>query len=452
MFGLMTTTQLDAYKSLNNRRRIFYQFPNGAAPLTGLLSLMDSEETDKPEFGWYEDRLDDQKTTTAAISSGNGPFSASGSDTPATTSGFNIAANDVIRIRTATSGTNKFRPNMVLWLRRVKLSGSVTTDLIGVIQTIVATNKVEIRVLSAKTGVGNTDSGTAATDNTGLSIIVIGTANPEGGRSGKGLWLPPVNPGNYTQIFRDAMVFSRTVLQEGLLFDKTGIYRGKARQTAIRHMVQLEKAFLFGERQSYITQDDGDDTPIRTMGGVLWFLRQWEAGTTYGNTAATVNSDANKRIIDVNGTMTKRQYNQYLARVFKVTNNVDYSKLCLCGGGFLGVINDMFEKQLVFQTGMQAGDSYRMNLTMQETMNGTIYYKTHPLFNQYSDLEYSALFLDIPNMQYRPLSDSDTVLLKNRQENDEDKRKDEWMTEASLELRMPESFMFMDTLTGLTLT
>lgn len=450
MFGLMTTSQLDAYKSLNNRRRIFYQFPNGAAPLTGILSLMDSEETDKPEFGWYEDRLDDQKTTTAAISSGNGPFSASGSDTPATTSGFNIAENDILRIRTAADGTSKFRPNMVLWLRRVKLASGAYTEIIGVVQTIVATNKVEIRCLAPKTGVGNTDSGTTATDNTGLSIIVIGTANPEGGRSGKGLWLPPRNAGNFTQIFRDAMVFSRTALKEGLLFDKTGIYRTKARQTAIRHMVQLEKAFMFGERQSYITQDDGDDTPVRTMGGILWFLRQWEAGTVYGNTAAVVNSDSNKRIIDVNGSLTRRQLMQYYSRLFKVTNNVDYSKLCLCGGGFLSVINEMFEKQLQFQTPMEAGDTYRMNLTTQQTQNGTIYYKTHPLFNQYSDLEYSALFLDIPNLMYRPLSDSDTILLKNRQENDEDKRKDEWMTEASLELRFPESHMFIDTLTGIT--
>ena len=42
----------------------------------------------------------------------------------------------------------------------------------------------------------------------------------------------------------------------------------------------------------------------------------------------------------------------------------------------------------------------------------------------------------------------DTELLKNRQNNDEDLRKDEWLTEAGLELRFPESHMYLQNVTS----
>jgi hypothetical protein len=58
-------------------------------------------------------------------------------------------------------------------------------------------------------------------------------------------------------------------------------------------------------------------------------------------------------------------------------------------------------------------------------------------------LQANALFLDLGNLRYRPLSDSDTVFLKGRQANDRDSRKDEWITEAGLELRFPESNMYI---------
>ena len=32
-----------SFYGLNNRRQVLYNFPNGAAPLLGLLSLMDTE-------------------------------------------------------------------------------------------------------------------------------------------------------------------------------------------------------------------------------------------------------------------------------------------------------------------------------------------------------------------------------------------------------------------------
>src|SRR6266446_5746837 len=71
-FGLTSTETTKSYKSLNSRRKIFYQYPTGAFPIMGLLSMLPSEETDKVEFGWWERRFPAQRTATVA--SGTAPF------------------------------------------------------------------------------------------------------------------------------------------------------------------------------------------------------------------------------------------------------------------------------------------------------------------------------------------------------------------------------------------
>jgi len=56
------------------------------------------------------------------------------------------------------------------------------------------------------------------------------------------------------------------------------------------------------------------------------------------------------------------------------------------------------------------------------------------------------LFCDVHNLRYRPFSKSDTFLRKQIQTPSMDGRMDEWMTEAGLELKFPESFTFMQNL------
>src|SRR3972149_4879287 len=50
----------------NWRRTILYSFPNGAAPLTALLSLLRSEDTNDPIYHWFEKPLPTQRTTVNA--------------------------------------------------------------------------------------------------------------------------------------------------------------------------------------------------------------------------------------------------------------------------------------------------------------------------------------------------------------------------------------------------
>lgn len=451
ILGLTTSETTVNFWSQNYRRRVFHEYPNGGAPLTGLLSLMGGPDwTSNPQFGWFDKRLTAQKTVTVGLDGTHGPFSATGSNTPYS-DGFTLTAQTVIRVNVAD--TSNFRTTHVIWLRNVQLqSASGTTDIIGVITSIISTTSFEMRITEAQaTGISNgTPSSTGVVPvqgNVGISTFVIGNANAEGVRSTRGVWTPPTSAQNYTQIFRTAFSFTRTSIKNPLTFDKTGIYKEKAKENSLNHMTEIERAMLFGDQSiTTTTAEDGESVPIRTTGGVLWFLRQWELGTPYNVAPSYMNdyTDPNKRIITLpNNTINPKIYGQLLEKVFRVTNNKDYSKLCLCGNRFLSTINEMYRGSTTLISQQGEDTTYGMNVIKHDTLFGTVYYKTHPLFQTYGDFSDCAFFLDIQNLRYRPLLDSDTRLLANRQENDEDRRKDEWVTEAGLEVRLPESCMFV---------
>jgi len=50
----MSSADLESRYSEKAVRQIFWKYPQGKAILAYLLSLMDSEETDKPKFSWFE--------------------------------------------------------------------------------------------------------------------------------------------------------------------------------------------------------------------------------------------------------------------------------------------------------------------------------------------------------------------------------------------------------------
>lgn len=436
--------------SKTNRRQVFYNYPNGAAPLVGILSLLDDESTDNTEFGWWDYIWKERSTKTAAISS-SGPFSAAGSDTPFSDPS-NLVAGTSYRVRTVAGGVQYLTLNDVVLLKNVVLTGG-PVDIKGVVTLVDKTNndRFEFRALAAATGVQN-----GSGENVGLDIIVVGSAYREG--SGSIAMTPkwPVNITNYSQIFKTAFQLTRNALKVPAEFDRTGFYKHQAKEAALEHMVALENAFLFGDRGSYTSQDsEGNTLPTRLMGGVLWFLRQWELGSVTNNgafnyrpgeAAATLNSDPNKRIIDVpsNGIVTRRDFEDYLERAFSNSSSQTNEKLVLCGSGFLTALNEGYGRYITSTKGMKAEDTFGMALTGIDTVHGTIWCKSHPLFSQRSWMKHSALVLDVPNLKYRYFTDSDTTLTKMVQDKDADYRKDRWLTEASLELRNPASHILLN--------
>lgn len=454
----------NSFHNRNNRRRIFHDYPVGQFPLTGLLSLMDTEETDSLEFGWWEKRFRTPSTTVAA--SGGSltlPFgNAAGSA--------NLAATVILAAGTtytvAVVDSADFLVRNQIWIQDVPLSNTTYTQVKGVVTAVSA--GVVTFFCSETTGtiLNSTNLTTGGTKGpVGAVMIVAGTVSQEGSSALTGRMIPPTYASNYTQIFRDTVgPFTRSALKQPATFDKTGLYRETAEDALRAHMTQMEMAFLFGTKRvdNVVDPVTGETTPRRQTGGVVYWLEQWEAANSVmrggaGTAAVTLDSQDDKRIITAGslgtaGTMTWSDWNKYMERAFRCTNDKSFEKIFMCGSGFLAAVNAALEKKAVLNKDFGVQKVYGMNVVTWETTFGTVHFKTHPLFSQNAYLRNTGLLLDIQNLRLRPLNDSDTTLLDNRQARDYDGRKDEWITEAGLEVNLPESCMFIKNLQTLDST
>ena len=482
ILGLCTAEQYSSERFKNIRRSVQYQFPNGAAPLMGLLSLMDDDVTNDPEYTHQEDRYEELSSTTKANGlggTGTGAFAdwagtpKAPTDLAATT--FTWTADHEYCVY--VNDTTKFRIGNVVKINAT-ISG-VNRDLIGDVTALDSSGDyIRVRAVIGDK-MTNTISGThpsaganvedvpATSADIADEVIVIGNAAAEGMINETTSRIPmPISVGNYTQIFRTPFFFSGTSLVTPLKFDESGPYKHSAKKASLQHMVAMEFAALFGRRKLYLDTGLSGSVSMapstglarRHTGGILWYLEQYEAqysiyrggnGSSTGPAAITADSDSSKRIIEnTTGVITEDQMDDYLERLFRVTNNSSDEKLCLCGGSALKVLNQLWKSKLTLNASLPVTDTYGMRVVAVTTIFGTVYFKTHPLFSNNPTLKNSLLFLDVNNLKYRPLKGRDTELLTGREPNDADYRMDEWLTESGIEVTMPESCMFIKNVTS----
>lgn len=82
---------------------------------------------------------------------------------------------------------------------------------------------------------------------------------------------------------------------------------------------------------------------------------------------------------------------------------------------------------------------YGQMLRKYSIPQGSFAIKSHPLMNVHPLYTYSMFVLNPSGFVYRPLRNRDTKIQKNIQANDEDKKKDQWLTECSMELHYERS-------------
>jgi hypothetical protein len=444
ILGLIGSESLSTYRFKNIRRSVFYDYPNGVAPLTGLLTLQEEESTNDQQFFWWEKRLKQQRTLTITQGGAKGPFlTAAGADLGDAGPGATMVVQTNYRVNVTSSA--QFRVGHVIRIPVTCEAATVNDTVFGVINQIVSATIIQFQCLKGMNvaSLNRVDNGTGgAGENVGVEVLAVGSAAQEG-QVGAGLavYNPPVQIGNYTQIFRTAFQITGSALKTSLKYDETGAYKDQAKEASLDHMRGMEFAQLFGEKTVNI--DPVTNLPTYTTGGLLYFLKQWELGSGYEVDASSLDTDDGKRIItNSKGYVTEKEFDNYLERVFRVTNNKSNEKLILCGSGALNTVNRMYKGKSVLQA-VDKVDSYGMNVTMQVTPFGTVYYKTHPLFNQNPTLRFNMLFIEIGNLRYRYLDGRDTELLDERQPNNADYKESEWITEAGLEVEKPESMMYI---------
>ncbi len=447
--------QAEADRFNAHRRRIIDLYPSGGAPLTGILSRIPVEPVNDSLMFWYEKTYvspgstlrGTARVTTTAPTSGDaddGTVVATGAQTINTDFYFKVASTkDFKKGHTFIVDT---QADLQFWVADV-VPGVASPSLLGYVRARL--------VRAAAFGV------IANIFASGVAIRIIGSSYGEG-QSGTGLkataFKRPYQIQNTTQIFRDHFDFPGSVLQMGLKYDKSGPYRIKAKDTVVDHMTSIERSIIWGRRAT-ITRSSFDaaqeDLTVRHMSGIIEFLELWDAGSTglqvdgatyapYSIKAPSVSdTDDNKRVIDnVSGTFTVTQWNQWAERTGRYHTNKTSEKLVLCGSGAIIALCEMFRKNT--QMKVEEGASvYGLNFTILKTPFGNFNFVSHPLFNENATYQYYCLILDIWSLKLRPLLNRDTRLLKNRQNNGDDFRRDEYLTELGLELWAPQQHMLI---------
>lgn len=452
ILGLMTAEQISAYRPKNVRRSVFYMYPNGTAPLTGLLTLMKDEVTNDPEYKQWEKRMLEQRTTMAYISGTTSFYSAVDStfqNWTTAAANFTMSAGTQYGVKVAASGTAQFRVGQIIKFLTID-TGAADNEAQGIITYVDATNnRLAFRCSKAPTVDVDYDAAT-----TGREILAIGTAQAEGGSSVSSsaalstleVYNAPISVTNYTQIQTANWQITGTAGKTATWFDTRGVDPDQAKEAAVNYSRYMEYSFIFGEKTETVISATN---VTRTTGGVLYWLRLWEAGATYGNTAATADTDDTKRIItNSTGTLSRKTYQSvYLERAFRFCRNKQSEMIAFCGNGFLATLGEMYGGSKMFTAQTPDKSTFGMQVVAHTTSFGTVYYKTHPLFNLNSTMRYNALFLDLPCLKYRYLAGRDTTLRKNLQPNNADYVEDGWFSESGLEFVSPESHLYLQNVT-----
>ena len=271
---------------------------------------------------------------------------------------------------------------------------------------------------------------------------VIGTSFEEGSGS-PDVWMEELdNDYGYTQIFKTAAEMSNTAratVYRGYADEWQRIWNLKLRE----HKVDIERAMLFGQRasQSNINYTEGivghivkngtasvADAALSYSSGAPYFRSCAQSELTYDRLLSDFEvvydpargGSSNKLALAGFRVIT---YFNKLAGFSKNTANLD--------GG-----TDSFEYDI-----QKIQGSFGHSLMKIDTVYGSMSMIKEPLFRGFST-GYLAL-VDLDHVSYRPLVGNgvnrDTSITTNVQQADEDLRKDMILTEAGLELSLPET-------------
>ena len=284
------------------------------------------------------------------------------------------------------------------------------------------------------------DGSTVTLDDDG-DCVVIGTSY-EQGSGAPDVWSQEIdNDYGYTQIFKTACEMSNTA--------RATVYRGYADEWARlwnlklrEHKVDIERALLFGMR--------GSQGGIQYTEGIVGHILQ--NGTITDGSIGSY-SEGNPYL----GMYTTAEMNyDGLLAAFEVmydpARGGSANKLCLASlpvvshfnkiSGF-GELSMSGETRYNFES---SKGSFGHKVMKIETVHGDCSIVKEPLFR--NNASGHMAFVDLDHVSYRPLVGNgvnrDTAITTNVQQADEDLRKDLILTEAGLEVSLPETHALLN--------
>jgi|TARA_R100001443_G_scaffold19494_1_gene31138 hypothetical protein len=396
------------------------------SPFFVYLSKVAKVPTDDPQFRWLKDRNKIQMADRTFALDASHTVPAAGSTLTYTVDDGAGAAPDwiikgmVFAIGETNASTNE-PETAIVRVESAPVAGSTETTFTG-------------RTISAATG-----STTAVVD--GQKCTVIGSAFEEGSGSPDS-WSRELENGNgYCQIFKTACELTNTAratVYRGYASEWDRIWNLKLRE----HKVDIERAMLFGNSasQNGINYTDG------IVGHII---KNSQSQITGASTQVSYTEDKGYFTTRTDAETTYDVILKDLEVIFDPARGGSSSKLALCSLPVISFFNKMASSNTFLSSAYsaanpmmsQASGSYGHKVMKVETIHGDLTLVKEPLFRGHA-APYMCL-VDLDNVAYRPLVGNgvnrDTHIQTNVQSADEDLRKDMVLTEAGLEVSLPEA-------------
>jgi hypothetical protein len=280
----------------------------------------------------------------------------------------------------------------------------------------VAGNSLTVTRNIAPSGVG---TGTAM--NSGDELMLVGTAQPENDTSKPARADVPTKVTNNTQIFRTPFEASNTLRASRFQLAPSEWNR-QEKMKGIEHALDLESAGLFGKKSTTTPGSAAD----RTTAGILAHI--------------TTNQT------DAGGDLSEAEWNAFMATVSPARRGLVAEAV----PGLATVVQALNKFPASKQQTRNDETTYGMDVTTYNSPFGTIKLIFHRLLRGTKYGGYGVA-VDMDNVAYRYLENDemsrDTKLLPNRQPNDQDGRKDEFLTECGFQVKLQEAH---GVLTGVT--
>lgn len=362
------------------REMILWRRPNGQAPLTALLSKTSSRKVDDPEFSHWEEELNAirlQLNDAAGLNTTSTAATIDGGD------GLDLVPGDVLLVESA-------------------ITTAYAHELVVVSSVTSATAIVIKRAQAGSTGANIVDN---------TFFTKIGNVFEEGSVSPNASTRNPVKLWNLVQIFKTAYRITETAK---LTKFRTGnpLANDKKRKM-FDHSIALELAFLFGKR--FETVGPGGK-PLRFTGGLLQMLSLY----------------ASSRIVAFTTTPTEDTLLDAVYPIWDYSTDAGDERIVFAGNGALNALNRLARNSNSTRINFNGTiKTYGMRLAQWDFPQGSLYVRTHPLFNTHGRFTNDILIIDPSALAYRYLRDTKTQ--NNIQAPDADEEKGQWLTECGLE-------------------
>ncbi len=422
--GLRSTSDFVANElDANWRAGILREMPNGKMPLTALTSRMPTRKLlEGPIFYWWSKALPTQRVSLTADEAYVDPtlITKYVRATHLATIG---QIGGVVYFKMTAANAGNFIEGHVVLMRDASDSA---TDLRGKVVSISingASSSIGVKLIEI-----DDNGSTPGTYNltTVDVLLIIGTANPQGGERPEAVAQEVVQSDNQAQIFRNAVDMTRTAYRTKLRTVKDPLK--EARRDALEfHGIEMEKAFIFGKGY----QGTGaNGKPEYFTKGIIEMITAGSASTVVD--FATDDATSSSTWLQAG--------EEFLDRILEIMfRNGETEKLALCGSGaLLGI------QRLAKQTGQinltPESQAFGMDIQRWRTPFGTIFLKSHPLFSYEVTNRYMMLILEPAKMTYSYVDDTffreDKTWLQGGGSG-KDGIEEDYTTEAGLELHYP---------------